>query len=119
MPATTIEVSPSPEQILDPPRPAQAHRIASDEEALKIARQLSHQFSVDAAKRDRERILPQADLNAFSGSELWALSIPKNSGGAEVRHETLVGGPKLPHKHPGGIVRRQRIRQLEPASLHV
>jgi SfnB family sulfur acquisition oxidoreductase len=90
MAATTIEVSPSPEQILYPPRPAQAHRIASDEEALKIARQLSRQFSVDAAKRDRERILPQAELDGFSGSGLWALSIPKNYGGAGVQHETLV-----------------------------
>jgi SfnB family sulfur acquisition oxidoreductase len=80
----------SPEQIAYPSRPAQAHRIASDEEALKVARQLSHQFSVDAAKRDRERILPQAELDAFSGSGLWALSIPKNYGGAGVQHETLV-----------------------------
>jgi SfnB family sulfur acquisition oxidoreductase len=90
MPATTVEISLSPEQIAYPPRPAQAHRIASDEEALKVARQLSHQFSVDAAKRDRERILPQVELDAFSGSGLWALSIPKNYGGAGVQHETLV-----------------------------
>lgn len=90
MPATTVEISLSPEQIAYPPRPAQAHRIASDEEALKVARQLSHQFSLDAAKRDRERILPQAELDAFSGSGLWALSIPQNYGGAGVQHETLV-----------------------------
>jgi alkylation response protein AidB-like acyl-CoA dehydrogenase len=90
MAGTTIEVSPSPEHIAHSPRPAKAHRIASDEEALTIARQLSDQFAIDAAKRDRERILPQAELDAFSSSGLWALSIPKSYGGARVQHETLV-----------------------------
>src|ERR1700731_5067036 len=85
-----IEVSPSPEQVAHSPRPAKAHRIASDEEALTVARQLSPQFAIDAAKRDRERILPQAELDAFSSSGLWALSIPKSYGGAGVQHETLI-----------------------------
>jgi SfnB family sulfur acquisition oxidoreductase len=90
MPGTTIEISPSSEQIVHSPRPAKAHRVASDEEALTVARRLSQQFAIDAAKRDRERILPQAELDAFSGSGLWALSIPKSYGGAGVQHETLV-----------------------------
>src|SRR5260370_13543881 len=89
MPGTIIEVSPSPEQIAHSPRP-KANRIASDEEALTVARQLSHQFAIDAAKRDRERILPQVELDAFSGSGPSALSIPKSYRGAGVQHETLV-----------------------------
>ena len=71
MPATTVEVSPSPEQVLYPPRPAQAHRIASDEEALKIARQLSRQFSVDAAKRDRERNWRNARTHTLHDPVRW------------------------------------------------
>jgi SfnB family sulfur acquisition oxidoreductase len=89
MSATTIDVSLSPEQLAESPRP-QAHRIASDEEALTIAGQLAREFAADASKRDRERILPKAELDTFSGSGLWALSIPKGYGGAGVQHETLV-----------------------------
>src|ERR1700732_2346285 len=90
MPGITIEILSSSEQIVHSPRPAKAHRVASDEEALTVARRLSQQFAIDAAKRDRERILPQAELDAFSGSGLWALSIPKSYGGAGVQHKTLV-----------------------------
>jgi alkylation response protein AidB-like acyl-CoA dehydrogenase len=89
MSAATIDVSLPPEQLADSPRP-QAHRIASDEEALTIARRLAREFAADASKRDRERFLPKATLGAFSGSGLWALSIPKGYGGAGVQHETLV-----------------------------
>jgi hypothetical protein len=32
-----------------------AHRIASDEEALGVARKLAAEFAVEAAERDRER----------------------------------------------------------------
>jgi SfnB family sulfur acquisition oxidoreductase len=89
MSATTIDVSASPQQLGNTPRPP-AHRITSDQEALTVARQLSRQFAADASKRDRERILPKAELDAFSGSGLWALSIPKDYEGAGVKHETLV-----------------------------
>jgi SfnB family sulfur acquisition oxidoreductase len=90
MSASTIEVSPHPEQHPTSPRRAQAHRIQSDDEALTVARKLAGEFSVDASKRDRERILPQVELDTFSGSGLWAITIPKSYGGAEVHHETLV-----------------------------
>jgi hypothetical protein len=33
-----------------------------------------------------------------------------------LREKLFQRGPKLPDEHPGGIVRRQGIRQLEPAS---
>ena len=67
-----------------------AHRIASDQEALAIARVLAQNFAAGAAQRDRERILPQAELNEFSGRGLWAISIPKAFGGAGTSHTTIV-----------------------------
>src|ERR1700730_2576207 len=67
-----------------------AHRIASDQEALAIARVLAQNFAAGAAQRDRERILPQPELDEFSGRGLWAISIPKAFGGAGTSHTTIV-----------------------------
>jgi alkylation response protein AidB-like acyl-CoA dehydrogenase len=67
-----------------------AHRIGSDEEALAIARVLAQKFAVGAAERDRNRILPKAELDEFSGGGLWAISIPKAFGGAGLTHTTIV-----------------------------
>ena len=87
--AITEPLSPNNELVEASRRP-HAHRIASDQEALTIARVLAQKFAVGAAERDRERILPQAELNEFSGRGLWAISIPKIYGGAGVSHTTIV-----------------------------
>ena len=67
-----------------------AHRIGSDAEALDIARTLAAEFAVDAAERDRTRRLPGAELDRFSGSGLWGITIPRAYGGAEVSFATLA-----------------------------
>ena len=67
-----------------------AHRIASDVEAVEVARVLAAEFAVDAADRDRERRLPTAALDRFSGSGLWGITVPKAYGGAEVSFATLA-----------------------------
>ena len=67
-----------------------AHRIASDQEAVTIARELAAEFAVGAAERDRERRLPVAELDRFSGSGLWGITVPKAYGGAEVSVATLA-----------------------------
>jgi SfnB family sulfur acquisition oxidoreductase len=67
-----------------------AHRIASDEEALTVASQLADEFRVEAAERDRERRLPAEELDRFSGSGLWAITVPKAYGGAGVSFATLA-----------------------------
>jgi SfnB family sulfur acquisition oxidoreductase len=51
---------------------------------------LAQKFAVGAAERDRNRILPKAELDEFSGRGLWAISIPKAFGGAAVKHTTIV-----------------------------
>jgi len=67
-----------------------ADRIRSDEEALTVARQLAAEFAEEAAERDRERRLPAKELDRFSGSGLWAITVPKAYGGAAVSFATLA-----------------------------
>ena len=67
-----------------------AHRIKDDAEAIAVAKQLAGQFAQEAALRDAERRLPVDELNAFSQSGLWGITIPKQYGGAEVSYRTLA-----------------------------
>ena len=69
---------------------AQAHIIQSDAEALEIAHQLAEQFKMNAILRDAERILPVAEIEAYSQSGLWAITVPKQYGGAEVSSHTVA-----------------------------
>ncbi|KAA8732457.1 SfnB family sulfur acquisition oxidoreductase [Acinetobacter qingfengensis] len=67
-----------------------AHVIQSDAEALQIASQLAAQFEQNAVQRDRERILPFEEIEAYSQSGLWAITVPKIYGGAEVSSLTIA-----------------------------
>ena len=67
-----------------------AHRIASDTEAIRVARGLAAEFAVESAGRDRDRRLPVAELDRFSGSGLWAVTVPRTYGGAGVSFATLA-----------------------------
>ena len=83
--------SPAPTFDLDPT----AHVIRSDAEAIETAKALAAEFAVDAAKRDRDRILPAAELDRFSKSGLWGITVPKAYGGAGVSFATLAEVIKL------------------------
>ncbi|ANK89250.1 MULTISPECIES: SfnB family sulfur acquisition oxidoreductase [unclassified Rhizobium] len=73
------------------PRPVKpAHVIWSDEEAIQIAETLAASFKVGAALRDREGLLPVAELDAYSQSGLWSINVPKAFGGPEVSYATLA-----------------------------
>lgn len=72
------------------PRTAPAHRIASDAEALKMARELAAAFAPGAADRDRNRRLPTAEIEQFSQSGLWAITVPREFGGADVSAVTVA-----------------------------
>ena len=85
--ARPIAVAPEPPTFeLNP----DAHRIASDQEALTVARELAAEFAEGAAERDRERRLPAKELDRFSGSGLWGITVPKAYGGAGVSFATLA-----------------------------
>ncbi|WP_167053987.1 SfnB family sulfur acquisition oxidoreductase [Burkholderia sp. Ax-1719] len=78
----------SPQAATSAARPA-ASRIADDAHALEIARRLADELSREAANRDRERRLPFAELDLFSGSGLWGITVPRAYGGAGVSLATL------------------------------
>lgn len=66
-----------------------AHIIRNDAEAILIAQQLAEQFSLESGARDQERRLPLAEIHTYSQSGLWAMTVPKRFGGAEVSYKTL------------------------------
>lgn len=73
------------------PVPAQRPlRIRDDAQALQIARELAADFARDAAVRDRERRLPWDELERFTASGLWAITVPREHGGAGVSARTLA-----------------------------
>ena len=64
--------------------------IRDDAEALAVARQLAEEFRSGASERDRERRLPHAELDTFSRSGLWGITVPRAFGGAGVSRVTLA-----------------------------
>ena len=75
----------------DIPAPGQtAVVIRSDAEAIAIARDLAPIIAAGAIERDRKRILPRTELELFSASGLWGITVPRAYGGAEVSFTTLA-----------------------------
>jgi SfnB family sulfur acquisition oxidoreductase len=70
--------------------PRKVHIIADDAEALEVAAALAAQFALGATLRDRERRLPVAELKLLRQSGLWAITIPREYGGAGVSYATLA-----------------------------
>lgn len=69
---------------------ADVHIIQTDAEALDIAEALAAQFKNNAIARDAERILPFEEIEAYSQSGLWAITVPKEYGGADVSSYTVA-----------------------------
>ncbi|MDH0749455.1 SfnB family sulfur acquisition oxidoreductase [Pseudomonas sp. GD03842] len=64
--------------------------IEDDTQALQTAHALAQAFKQQSALRDRERRLPHEELEQFSRSGLWGISVPKAFGGAGVSSVTLA-----------------------------
>jgi SfnB family sulfur acquisition oxidoreductase len=73
-----------------PPRRAKAHRVTSDAEAIAVAKELAADFAAESVIRDRQRRLPIAEIDRFSQSGLWGITVPKAYGGAGVSNVTLA-----------------------------
>lgn len=71
-----------------PERPATVLRDAA--EALDAAAGLAEDFAREARSRDQERRLPWAELERFSASGLWAITVPRAFGGAGVGFGTVA-----------------------------
>ncbi len=70
-------------------RPA-ARRHCDDAAAVAVAHDLAQAFAPGAARRDRERLLPWDEVEAFTASGLWAITVPRAYGGAGVRSGTVA-----------------------------
>ena len=71
-------------------QPNPVHIIRSDDEALDVARALAADFRAGAIARDRERRLPWDELERFSRSGLWGITVPREYGGAGVSRVTVA-----------------------------
>lgn len=67
-----------------------AHVVDNDQEAIAIAERLAARFVLGASDRDRERRWPLAELDEFSQSGLWSLTVPKAFGGPDLSYATLT-----------------------------
>jgi SfnB family sulfur acquisition oxidoreductase len=67
-----------------------AATIRDDAEAVAVARDLATTFASEVAARDRERRLPWKEVDAFSRSGLWTITVPKAYGGPQVSFATLA-----------------------------
>lgn len=69
--------------------PEPAYKIETEQEAIEIAQRLAREFAQNAVARDRERRLPIEELNEYSQSGLWALTVPKEYGGLGASYRTV------------------------------
>ena len=67
-----------------------ARRIADQAEAVATARALAVTFAAEASARDRERRLPHDEIEAFSQSGLWAITVPRPFGGIDASFATVA-----------------------------
>ncbi len=84
--------------------------VLTADEALTVAAEVAADLAATSAERDRDRVLPGAELERLSSSGLLAVTVPAAFGGAELPVETLVevfrilaaGDPsvaQVPHSH--------------------
>ena len=69
---------------------AEAQRIKSDEQALEAARIFAEQIRTESAARDKDRRLPTEEIEWFSQTGLWGITVPKEYGGAGVSTVTFT-----------------------------
>jgi SfnB family sulfur acquisition oxidoreductase len=67
-----------------------ARLIKEDSEAIDIAHEVAARLAEHASERDRERRLPYEEIDWFSQSGLWAITVPRQYGGAGVSYVTLT-----------------------------
>ncbi|XDF33886.1 SfnB family sulfur acquisition oxidoreductase [Paracidovorax avenae] len=70
--------------------PRTPHRIASEAEALDIARALALEFRQDAPSRDRERRLPWDEIERYTASGLGGIGVPRDHGGIGASFRTRM-----------------------------
>src|SRR5689334_13500549 len=90
--------------------PATRVPVLTADEAIATARDLGRELAASASLRDRDRVLPVAELDAVTVSGLLAITVPAAYGGAdlpvrvvaEVFRLLAAGDPnvaQIPHSH--------------------
>jgi SfnB family sulfur acquisition oxidoreductase len=67
-----------------------APRITSDHEAISVVTRLAAQIAVGASERDRDRVLPGAELDQLSAAGFFGLTVPAALDGPDVSVATLA-----------------------------
>jgi len=73
-----------------PLRTGPVRRIRNDTEALAAAEEISAKLAESAASRDRHRLLPYDEIELVSQAGLFAITVPKQYGGAGVSAYTVA-----------------------------
>lgn len=77
-----------PEPASLPLEPAQV--IRDEAQALQVASEFARNIAEGARQRDRDRRLPWREVEQFSQSGLWGITVPKEYGGAGVSTGVLT-----------------------------
>ncbi|MCJ2056252.1 SfnB family sulfur acquisition oxidoreductase [Methylobacterium sp. J-048] len=72
----------------EPPRPVPV--LADDDAALAAARTLAAELAADAVVRDLDRRLPFPEIERFTETGLWAITVPRDYGGTGVSATTVA-----------------------------
>jgi SfnB family sulfur acquisition oxidoreductase len=88
---TDVEPRPAPPLPLPETRPP---LLTTSAEAIAVAHEFARSVAGGAAERDRDRILPIAEIERFSATGLWGIIVPR-----------AYGGPGLPITTVAEVVR--------------
>ncbi len=83
--------------------PRRAAVIETDAQAIETAHALAAEFIEDASVRDRERRLPLPELERYSQSGLWGITVPREHGGAGVSRVTLAAVTAIISRADGSL----------------
>lgn len=83
--------------------PRRAAIIRNDAQAIEAAHALAAEFAGEASARDRERRLPLPELERYSQSGLWGITVPREHGGAGVSRVTLAAVTAIISRADGSL----------------
>ena len=79
------------DQALPNPPAAMAGPVpATDQEAIAAAHRLAAAYRPGAAARDRDRVLPYAEVDQYSAAGLGGITVPREHGGPDLSAATLA-----------------------------
>ncbi|MFJ3462797.1 SfnB family sulfur acquisition oxidoreductase [Achromobacter spanius] len=92
-----------PHQHVSTLAPRRAALIHNDAQAIETAHALAAEFAEEASVRDRERRLPLPELERYSQSGLWGITVPREHGGAGVSRVTLAAVTAIISRADGSL----------------